>query len=246
MVDLIRRNQELQRELLDSVDAFVLLTEWAVSAVAANAGSERKLVLNRLGIEPNGLVRNASRPTEGSPLRFGFVGRFHDTKGIFVLAEAISRLPRDLTFSLELRGPTLTEEDRATRAALEQRIGADPRVRFAPAVSHEEIGPVLASYDVLLCPSVCLEGGPTIAIEAHAVGTPVVGSRIGGLAEIVHDGLDGRLVPPGDREALSSALAEIVARPEVVRAWRQRLPAARTMDDVTHDYVALYERCLRA
>jgi glycosyltransferase involved in cell wall biosynthesis len=99
----------------------------------------------------------------------------------------------------------------------------------------------LSSIDVLCCPSVCLEGGPTVAIEAHAAGTPVAGTRIGGLAEIVTDGVDGRLVPPGDWRALAAALVEIASDPAgTVDRWRARIPAARTMDEVTADYLKLY------
>jgi glycosyltransferase involved in cell wall biosynthesis len=240
MVDLIRRNQELQRELLDTVDAFVLLTRWAYTAVAANAGSERKLVLNRLGIVTDGFDKQTPRQTPSPPVRFGFVGRFHVTKGVFVLAEAIARLPRDLVFSLELRGPVNTAEDRSVLASVERILAGDRRVRFASAVKHEEVAPILSGYDVLLCPSIWLEGGPTIAMEAQATGTPVVGSRIGGLAEIIEDDVNGRLLPPGDSTVLSSVIEEIVDRPSMVGLWRQRLPATRFMDDVALDYVALY------
>ena len=67
---------------------------------------------------------------------------------------------------------------------------------FAPAVTAIEVPQILAGYDVLCCPAVCLEGGPTVAIEAHAVGTPVIGTRIGGLAELITDGVNGKLVRP--------------------------------------------------
>jgi glycosyltransferase involved in cell wall biosynthesis len=104
---------------------------------------------------------------------------------------------------------------------------------------------VLAGYDVLCCPSVCAEGGPTAAIEAHAVGTPVIGTRIGGLAELVTDGVNGRLVPPGDWRALASALADLARDPAgTVDRWRLALPRARTMDEIAADYEALYAEAL--
>jgi glycosyltransferase involved in cell wall biosynthesis len=241
MKDLIRRNAALQSDLLDTVDAFVLLTDWALRAVAANQGSERKLVLNRLGIETNGVARPARERSSRGPIRFGYLGRFHEPKGIFVLAEAIRSLPRSLPLSVELRGPMLSDDDRVAREKLEAMLEGDSRIRFAPAVEHEETGRVLAGYDVLLCPSICLEGGPTVAIEAHAVGTPVIGSRIGGLAEIVEDGANGRLLPPGDSQALGSSIREVAEDPERIESWRSRLPAPRTMDEVARDYVKLYQ-----
>lgn len=246
MTDLIRRNAELQRELLDTVDAFVLLTDWALKTVAANQGSERKLVLNRLGIAANGFARAPERRSPGGPLRFGYLGRFHETKGIFVLADALRSLPRSLPLSVELRGPLLSDEDRAVRGRLEAMLAGDSRIQFAPAVEHRDIARVLAGYDVLLCPSVWLEGGPTVAMEAQAVGTPVIGSRMGGLAEIVEDGANGRLLPPGDTAALASCIREIVEDPERVVEWRSHLPSPRTMEEVARDYMALYREACAA
>jgi glycosyltransferase involved in cell wall biosynthesis len=122
-------------------------------------------------------------------------------------------------------------------------LGGDPRVSFGPPVPVAQGPAHLAGLDVLCCPSVCLEGGPTVAIEAHGVGTPVVGTRIGGLAELITDGLNGRLVPPGDWRALAAAIADIAADPRgTVDMWRTAIPVARTMDEVVADYVKLYQQ----
>jgi glycosyltransferase involved in cell wall biosynthesis len=100
---------------------------------------------------------------------------------------------------------------------------------------------VLAGLDLLCCPSLVAEGGPTVAIEAHAVGTPVIGTRIGGLAELVTDGVNGRLVAPGDWRALADALRAVLLDPHgTIDAWRSALPPARTFDAVTRDYLAMY------
>ena len=60
-------------------------------------------------------------------------------------------------------------------------------------------------------PSECYEGQPYGALESMAVGTPLVASRLGGLAEIVEDGVTGVLVPPGDPTALAAAMRDIWA-----------------------------------
>jgi len=117
----------------------------------------------------------------------------------------------------------------------------DPRITFADAVPRADALAVLAGYDALCCPSVCLEGGPTVAIEAHAVGTPVIGTRIGGLAELVTDGLNGSLVAPGDWRALARVLAALATDPTgTIDRWRRNLPPARTMDQIATDYLTVY------
>jgi glycosyltransferase involved in cell wall biosynthesis len=93
----------------------------------------------------------------------------------------------------------------------------------------------------LLCPSISFENGPTVALEAHAVGTPVVGSRVGGLNELIRDGINGRLLTPGDATEWAVTLSEIAANPEaIVNEWRRHLVPPRTMDDIARDYLSLY------
>jgi glycosyltransferase involved in cell wall biosynthesis len=242
MSDLIARNRSTQREMLALVDRFVVLTRWALDAVVANGAPAGKLVLNPLGFGQTAIQRKPGpreQPTM-SPVKVGYLGRFESLKGVADLARAAASLPGDLAISVEFRGPANAAEPRCleeTRAWVER----DSRMRFAPAVPWSEAGRALAGYDVLCCPSRCLEGGPTVAIEAHAAGTPVIGTRVGGLAELVTDGVNGRLAEPGNWRELAGILAELAREPaRTVDRWRAALPPARTMDDVAADYLAVY------
>ncbi|OFV92017.1 MAG: hypothetical protein A3H95_18735 [Acidobacteria bacterium RIFCSPLOWO2_02_FULL_64_15] len=236
-------NMTRQRELLATVDRFVLLTDWSADAVVRNGASGSKVTVNRLGIG-GAFVRKPGpvvQPT-AAPVKFGYLGRFDPIKGVYDLGRALRSLPRDVPFRFDIRGPLDTEESRDVYRCLREMLDGDTRATLGPAVPVANVPAHLASLDVLCCPSACLEGGPTVAIEAHATGTPVVGTRIGGLAELITDGRDGRLVPPGDWRALASAIAEIASNPRgTVDAWRTAIPAARTMDDVAADYVAIYQ-----
>jgi glycosyltransferase involved in cell wall biosynthesis len=155
----------------------------------------------------------------------------------------VRAVPRDLALRAELRGPANTAADRACLAELRALAGGDDRLAFGPPVSPEATPSLLAGWDVLCCPAASLEGGPTVAIEAHAVGTPVIGTAIGGLAETISDGVNGALVPPGDWRTLARVLADVARDPSgTIDRWRRALPRPRTMDDVVADYRALYER----
>jgi glycosyltransferase involved in cell wall biosynthesis len=143
----------------------------------------------------------------------------------------------DLEFTLELRGPFRAEDIRH----FQNLTKGDERVRFEPPVSPADVPRVLSGYDVLICPSLALEGGPTVALEAQAVGTPVIGSRIGGLAEIVEDGVNGILLPPGDADSLAQAMEGLLTdRGATLGRFRTRLPVPRTMDDIVADYLRIY------
>lgn len=163
-----------------------------------------------------------------------------------MLAEAFSRLPRDLALRLEIRGTAKGPEQQLVERSARRVLEGDARVQFLTAVPWHEVISVLKGYNLLCCSSVCLEGGPTVAMEAHAVGTPVIGSNVGGLPEFVSDRENGRLVDPGDWQALRDVLHEVAERPaETIDAWRRRLAFPRTMDDIAADHLALYQasRC---
>jgi glycosyltransferase involved in cell wall biosynthesis len=234
---LIERNVEREKRLFDRADAVVVLTEWARRAVEANIGPSEKLHLNRLGVA-SGRFQRAPKREIGQPPVLGYLGRPDFIKGIWVLAEAVSRLRGDLEFTLELRGAFRAEDVRR----FQKLSKGDARVRVEPAVSPPDVPRVLSGYDVLICPSLALEGGPTVALEAHAVGTPVIGSRIGGLAEIVEDGVNGLLLPPGDAESLARAMESLLTdRGAALGRFRTKLPIPRTMDEIVEDYLRIYD-----
>src|SRR5262249_7988970 len=158
----IARNQARQRAMLSVVDRFVLLTEWALEAAAANGAPRDKLVLNRLGSSHAKLVSKPgpeSRPTR-PPITVGYLGRVEALKGVHDLARAARSLPADVPIRVEFRGPVGSEAEAACLRELRALATGDARIAFAPAVAHDGSLEVLAGYDVLCCPSRCLEGGP--------------------------------------------------------------------------------------
>jgi glycosyltransferase involved in cell wall biosynthesis len=242
MTDLIVRNRARQRAMLDAVDAFVVLTQRAAEIVTANGAPAAKVVVNRLGVsDAPGPAPRVSRPR--TRVSIGYMGRFDPIKGVLDLAEAVRRVPDDLPIHVEFRGPAQTVGDRETRASIAAMVGRDPRVSLADAVPPSAVAGVLASYDILCCPSRCLEGGPTAGLEALAAGVPVIAAAAGGVAELLEDGVSGRLVAAGDVDGLAAALTEIGRHPEsTIDRWRCQLPRPRTMREVAHDYLMLYGR----
>jgi len=247
MPAFIEANLVLQRRMLSAVDAFVVLTQQAARIVALNGCPPDKLHVNRLGVSHSNIERKPgpdSKPT-GTPITVGYLGRYDEIKGVLDLAQAVALLPRSVRLRVEFRGPIQSDHDRAVIAQLKSAVGDDPRVEVDGVVSPEDVPGLLKRWDVACFPARCLEGGPTAAIEAHAVGTPVIGTRIGGLAELVADGVSGALVAPTDVPALAALLQRIADDPTgTIDHWRRNLPRARTMDEMAADYRELYDRLL--
>jgi glycosyltransferase involved in cell wall biosynthesis len=179
----------------------------------------------RAGVDTSLFTPHANgRRAAGAPLRMLCIGTLHEVKGQGHLVEACRLLAAegvDATLRLIGDGPDRPELERAIAAA-----GLSERVVLAGPRTREQVAADLAEADVLVAPSVPTrqgrrEGIPVVLMEAMSSGLPVVASGISGIPELVDDGWNGLLVPPGDPQALASALRRLA----VNESLRERLGA---------------------
>src|SRR5262245_15685907 len=188
-----------------------------------------------------------------------YVGRLSSEKGVHVLLEAFARVrDRHPHATCIVIGPDwgpertvrprrgeLARLDRDYMAHL-RRLAAPhgPRVVFVGPVPNRELSLYHAVADVLAAPSL-LEAFGIPAVEAGASGVPVVASAIGGLADTVLPGKTGVVVPPGDDDALATALNDLLADPARARALgrtaREHVAAQFTWDHVADVLAGYYE-----
>jgi colanic acid/amylovoran biosynthesis glycosyltransferase len=143
------------------------------------------------------------------------IGRQVAEKGQGVLLEAIALLvERGLRVRATLAG------DGAARGDFErlaERLGIAARVSFPGAVGQDDICALYAAASIFCLPSFA-EGIPGVLMEAMAMETPVVSTRIAGIPELIEDGRTGLLVSPGRPDQLADALERLLAEPELCRA----------------------------
>ena len=147
------------------------------------------------------------------------VSRLSAQKAVDVMLDAVARLPDDACLAILGQGPAeagLREHARS--------LGLGRRVLWLGW--RDDVADVIAAADVF-CLSSVWEGIPLAVQEAMLLGTPVVGTRVGGMPEIVEDGVSGRLVPMNDPERLSEALMEVLHSPQTAKRYaaqaRERL-----------------------
>jgi glycosyltransferase involved in cell wall biosynthesis len=155
------------------------------------------------------------------PLRMLMLGRISRIKGQDLLIEGLAKLPKEIARRLEVRivGDSF-QNDAAREAALHSAVraaGLEAVVRFEPF--QDDPAPLYRWADIIAVPSRLPESLGRVAIEAMAYGRPPLVARLGGLPEVVDDGVTGWVVPPNDAQALARTIAAIVTMPDVWRAY---------------------------
>jgi glycosyltransferase involved in cell wall biosynthesis len=148
-----------------------------------------------------------------------FAGRLSVQKSLDVLLRAVAACD-GVSLVIAGDGP---DRPRLDALAAELRLGG--RVRFLGAQQRETVLGLLAAADAEVLSS-GWENFPHSVIEGLAVGTPVIATGVGGVAEIVADGENGLLVPPGDPEAFAAAIRRFFADPELRERLRSAAPGS--------------------
>lgn len=162
-----------------------------------------KLHIVHCGVEPERYDSRAERKDKTPQLIF--VGRLAAVKGVPVLFDALPQVLRDFPdLKVTLIG------DGPDRAQLEAMARDLPQVAFAGYRSQTEVAEMLQQADMLVLPSFA-EGVPVVLMEAMAARLPVVTTQVAGIPELVENHISGRLVPPGDADALAQAIALLLA-----------------------------------
>ena len=197
---------------------------------------------------PNGIDCEAfahGRPAPRTPeaaLRLLHLGRLTERKGLFETLEALAQLRRQQVAAHLTVAGSGPEEARLRRRSCE--LGLDALVTFAGPVFGEEKVRLLSAADVLVLPSTHDEGMPYALLEGMAAGVVPVVTPVGGMTDVVTEGVHGVFVPPGEAAAIAQALAALArdrARLAAMSAaCRERIAGAYSIERLAGDLRTLY------
>ena len=193
-----------------------LATVVCVSQFAARLmSSERFLRLPVLTVHngivafPHGVSPASGRACDGC-FNIAVVGRFDREKGhafLFEALRAVGQTSPSRRIFLHVFGKGADHQRRALQDMV-VRSGLEDGVRFHGFVQN--IRHALVGMDCLVLPSVSWESLPMVILEAMSIRLPVIATDVGGVKEIIENGVDGLVVPPGDADALANAISAIM------------------------------------
>jgi glycosyltransferase involved in cell wall biosynthesis len=230
-----------ERALDPFTDRYFAVAEGQVPYLTGELGwPERKIRVIHNGVDPAAFPYSPGRPRDAALAAelgiapgeqvVGILAVFREEKDHATFLRAArsvaDRVP-GARFLLAGDGP-----GRAELEDLTHELGLEDRVIFAGLRS--DVDAVLSLLDVVVLSSFTIECFPYAILEAMAMGVPAVCTAVGGLPEMIEEGVTGRLVPPRDPEALADGIVDVLSDPERARAMgraaRRRLEERFTLE----------------
>lgn len=194
-----------KRYFLDNVTVYYAQTEF----------QRRRLIQNgfppdRMYVVPNMVASDKIKVSRGLGQYVSYVGRISPEKGVPTLIES-ARACRDIQFK------AAGSYDRMSRLLTE----CPANYKFYGYLDTEKLNDFYRDSRIVVLCSICYEGFPSVSTEAMLHGKPVIASRIGGMPEIIDDGVTGLLFEPGNAEDLCEKIRYLWDRPNLCREMGQ-------------------------
>jgi glycosyltransferase involved in cell wall biosynthesis len=236
-----RRNQQLPH-LLRKVE--LIAPSRFLAQIIADSGLAP---LANIRYSPHGhdlsrSARGAIKTPRGG-LRFGFTGKAIPIKGVHLLVEAFKQLPVSCGAQLLIYGDTGAVP--AYGRQVRDLAGDHPSIHFEGRYEHEQIGSILQGIDVVVVPSTQYENAPLTIAEAFSAKTPVIVTRLGGMAEIVAHEKNGLLFQLNDVDDLARQMRALIQDGSLWERLRAGCPPVRTVSHEVDALDGLYSELLR-
>jgi len=220
------------KRVAERIEVRCVVSKDAEQLVSSFFPGEYDVLFN--GVDLGRYQNAAPWKTEG-PTIF-FCGRHEPRKGLDLLLEAMSSLPKNVTLWVASDGPD-TERLRSLSAG-------DQRIQWLGRLTDDEKIARLRGASVFCAPSLRGESFGVVLLEAMASGTPIVASDLPGYLNVANPGVDAEIVPAGDVAALGAALLRVLTEPQRAERLRQAGSERAThfsMERLAEEYLARYE-----
>ncbi|PDW04398.1 glycosyltransferase family 4 protein [Candidatus Viridilinea mediisalina] len=241
MFGLPAQAQRAERLLaaLAKVDRMLAPSHFLADFYVRHGINKAKISVCRQGVElQQCVIRKAA-----SALRVGYIGQVKPHKGVDLLLEAWKMLTGPRPRQLSLYGSAAGHQHYGIN--LEQTLGDLADATWHGTYAGNEVWNVLAQLDVVVIPSRWVENSPNSILEAQAVGVPVVGSNLGGIAELIEHERNGLLFEVDNAADLARNLQRLLDEPELLpRLQAQALPF-RSHESVMDTLEQIYHNTLK-
>jgi glycosyltransferase involved in cell wall biosynthesis len=238
-IERIESRQDSLLEKLNQTNVIISPSRFLRTAYIEAGIDANRILYSRQGIDFPTLTDETIVKVPSTQLRVGYMGQIAELKGVHLLFEAARYLP-DAPMTVWAYGNPKPFPKYAAR--LEELIGEDPRLGLAGLYRPQELSQVLRNLDVIVVPSQWYENSPNVILEAFAHHTPVIASKLGGMAEMVHHDQNGLLFEPGNAADLAHQLKRLMDEPKLLQRLSKgtEFEVVRSVADEINELEGIY------
>lgn len=245
----IEQRKLLYQENFSRVDLFISPSRQLKERFVQNGMEATRIYYSQNGISYPGNARpEKDRQAHQSKIQFFCIGQFAPHKGLFTLLDAAEKLARlaPQRFEVRLHGRV---NEFARQSEMLQQIESLAGVVFLEGpYDNRKIYDLLKKADALIVPSIWYENSPLTIQEAFVAGVPVITSNIGGMRELVPDGVYGLQFQVKDSDDLAKKMLSIIEKPELLNTFRANILSMhiKTIEENAIELADLYRNLLNA
>ncbi len=214
-------------EVIEMIDVFVSPSHTLRDFFISQGVDEDKVRYLKYGFNTQKIKFNKKKFDKDTKINFGFMGRVIPTKGIRVLVDVFTDLPNQ---NLSIYGGI----------GAQKRFLESDNIIFRGAYNNNTINDVLNDIDVLIVPSTWYENAPLVIQEAFLAGVPVITSNIGGMSELVEDGVDGYTFEVGNAKDLKRVINKIIDDPTILNNLEDSRHKVVSIEEDTKEILKIY------
>lgn len=219
------------KNIIGLVDVFISPSHTLKDFFISQGLDESKIKYLKYGFETQKIDYNKKKFTKESKINFGFMGRVIPTKGIKVLVDTFKNLSNE---KLSIYGSI----------GVQKRFLETENIVFKGSYNNNNINQVLNDIDVLIVPSIWYENAPLVIQEAFLAGIPVITSDIGGMSELVKDGINGFTFQTGNSKALEETIVKISNNPILLNDLEDSRNCVVDIKDDAMEIINIYKKLL--
>jgi glycosyltransferase involved in cell wall biosynthesis len=230
------RRTTLQKMLLSS-EVLICPSEFLRQKYVEQGVPPQKCLVLRQGHA----LAGGSRPprSASAPFTIGYVGQIKWHKGVDVLLEAARRLfDRGMNFTVAIYGDSSESPEFVNK--LRGRYHGS-WLEWRGIFAADQTAKVMAGLDVLVVPSRWYENSPNVMLEAQAFKVPIVATRLGGMAELVRDEVDGLLFELNNAQDLARQLQRALDDAELLQRLSNNAPSSKSLDTEMNELCEIYD-----
>ena len=235
--EIQKRNTHI-KEMCSLVDLFIAPSKFLLRKFIEFGIPGRKILYYDYGFD-TALFEDAII-TESQKIRVGYIGTFIPSKGVHVLLEAINSI-QNQDVELRIHGKFVPYhpgfEDYPDHL---KAMGKRDNILWLGEYDNRSIARILSEIDVLVVPSIWYENSPLTIHEAFMAGVPVITSNIGGMAELVEDGVDGFHFQVGDSKDLARKIQTLINDRCLIERLRKNIKPVVAMEEHVLEVRELY------